>query len=54
MINFNIDINIHKNNKFNNLGNQTLGEEYCEIIPINNATKTPPSKLVCIYIIFKL
>ncbi|OUM63518.1 hypothetical protein PIROE2DRAFT_9938 [Piromyces sp. E2] len=28
------------------LGNQTLGEEYCEIIPINNSTKTPPSKLL--------
>jgi len=31
------------------LGNQTLGEEYCEIIPINNSTKTPPSKLTKIY-----
>ncbi|ORX81380.1 hypothetical protein BCR32DRAFT_268321 [Anaeromyces robustus] len=33
------------------MGNQTLGEEYCEIIPINNSTKTPPSKLKKIYII---
>lgn len=33
------------------MGNQTLGEEYCEIIPINNATKTPSTKLKKIYII---
>jgi len=31
-------------------GNQTLGEEYCEIIPINNATKTPSTKLVYIHL----
>ncbi|ORX48124.1 hypothetical protein BCR36DRAFT_329706 [Piromyces finnis] len=37
------------------LGNQTLGEEYCEIIPIKNSTKTPPSKLTKIYgILFQI
>ncbi|ORY42109.1 hypothetical protein LY90DRAFT_671938 [Neocallimastix californiae] len=33
------------------LGSQTLGEEYCELIPINNLNNTPSSKLTKIYII---
>jgi len=33
------------------LGSQTLGEEYCELIPIDNSTNTPPSKLKKIYVI---
>eukprot|EP00833_Pecoramyces_ruminatium_P006422 jgi/Orpsp1_1/1180454/evm.model.c7180000073493.1 len=33
------------------LGSQTLGEEYCELMPIDNLTNTPPSKLKKIYVI---